>query len=193
HSIQSSAELRPLETPITFIMEGEALPATVLRTLRTLAPNGNVIKRLWTTALIYMDNTSGEIVSISRPLANRRIYILDVHGQPVPGLTAKVFFPDLFSGDEDARMYATLAYPSSCMSISFSMAFKYADSLTMEPAATMEDMAIDYIDQVRRIQPHEPYCLLGYPFGGMVAHTMAAHLECQGESVALLAVMDSIP
>ncbi|KAI8347550.1 Alpha/Beta hydrolase protein [Mortierella sp. GBAus27b] len=54
-------------------------------------------------------------------------------------------------------------------------------------------MALDYIDQIRRIQPHGPYHLLGYSFGCMVAHTMTAHLEQQGESVALLAAMDSIP
>jgi thioesterase domain-containing protein len=62
-----------------------------------------------------------------------------------------------------------------------------------QPAATVEGMALDYIDQIRRIQPHGPYHLLGYSFGCMVAHTMAAHLERQGESVALLAAMDSVP
>jgi thioesterase domain-containing protein len=60
-------------------------------------------------------------------------------------------------------------------------------------AATVEEMALDYIDQIRRIQPHGPYHLLGFSFGCMVAHTMAAHLERQGESVALLVIMDSIP
>jgi thioesterase domain-containing protein/acyl carrier protein len=62
-----------------------------------------------------------------------------------------------------------------------------------QPAATVDDMALDYIDQIQRIQPHGPYHLLGYSFGCMVAHTMAAHLEQQGEGVALLAAMDSIP
>jgi len=60
-------------------------------------------------------------------------------------------------------------------------------------AATLEDMALDYIEQIRRIQPHGPYCLLGYSFGGVVAHTMASYLELQGEQVALLAVMDTTP
>ncbi|KAK3805290.1 MAG: hypothetical protein J3Q66DRAFT_423006 [Benniella sp.] len=60
-------------------------------------------------------------------------------------------------------------------------------------ATTLEDMAFDYIEQVRQIQPHGPYNLLGYSFGGRVVHTMAAHLERQGERVALLAVMDTIP
>ncbi|KAI8350224.1 Alpha/Beta hydrolase protein [Mortierella sp. GBAus27b] len=54
-------------------------------------------------------------------------------------------------------------------------------------------MALDYIDQIRRIQPCGPYSLLGYSFGCAVAHTMASHLEGQGETVALLAAMDSIP
>ncbi|KAF9915312.1 hypothetical protein BGZ65_000799, partial [Modicella reniformis] len=62
-----------------------------------------------------------------------------------------------------------------------------------QPAASVEDMAIDYIDQIRRVQPHGPYYLLGYSLGGMIAHTMAAHLERQGEIVMLLAIMDSIP
>ncbi|KAI8345412.1 Alpha/Beta hydrolase protein [Mortierella sp. GBAus27b] len=54
-------------------------------------------------------------------------------------------------------------------------------------------MALDYIDQIRRIQPHGPYRLLGWSFGGVVAHTMASHLEQQGEKVVLLGIMDSFP
>ncbi|KAI8363210.1 Alpha/Beta hydrolase protein [Mortierella sp. GBAus27b] len=60
-------------------------------------------------------------------------------------------------------------------------------------AESVEEMALDYIDQIRRIQPRGPYSLLGYSFGGMVAHTMAAILERQGDKVALLGNMDSIP
>jgi hypothetical protein len=62
-----------------------------------------------------------------------------------------------------------------------------------QSATTLEDMALDYIEQIRRIQPHGPYCLLGYSFGGTVVHTMATYLELQGEQVALLAVMDTRP
>ncbi|KAG0352843.1 Alpha/Beta hydrolase protein [Gamsiella multidivaricata] len=56
---------------------------------------------------------------------------------------------------------------------------------------TIEDMAQDYVDQIRRVQPHGPYHLLGWSFGGSVAHSMATQLERQGEEVALLALMDS--
>ncbi|KAG0004792.1 hypothetical protein BGZ65_012676 [Modicella reniformis] len=60
-------------------------------------------------------------------------------------------------------------------------------------ATSLEEMAIDYIEQIRRIQPRGPYRLLGYSLGGMLAHSVAAHLEQQGESVVLLAIMDSTP
>ncbi|WP_338927442.1 amino acid adenylation domain-containing protein (plasmid) [Mycetohabitans endofungorum] len=61
------------------------------------------------------------------------------------------------------------------------------------PAATIEAMAADYIQQIRRIQPRGPYYLLGWSFGGKVAHSMATQLEQQDERVALLAVLDATP
>ncbi|KAG0046577.1 hypothetical protein BGZ83_008258 [Gryganskiella cystojenkinii] len=57
-------------------------------------------------------------------------------------------------------------------------------------ASTLDEMVLDYIDQVRRIQPHGPYHLLGYSFG-VIAHAMASYLEKQGECVALVALMDT--
>ncbi|KAF9950280.1 hypothetical protein BGZ72_008039 [Mortierella alpina] len=60
-----------------------------------------------------------------------------------------------------------------------------------EMASTLDEMVLDYIDQVRQVQPHGPYHLLGYSFGGLVAHTMASYLEKQGEQVALVALMDT--
>ncbi|MCG1019617.1 MULTISPECIES: non-ribosomal peptide synthetase [Burkholderiaceae] len=61
------------------------------------------------------------------------------------------------------------------------------------PAVTIEAMAADYIQQIRRIQPRGPYYLLGWSFGGKVVHSMATQLEQQGELVALLAVLDTTP
>ncbi|KAG0201194.1 hypothetical protein BGX28_005916 [Mortierella sp. GBA30] len=58
-------------------------------------------------------------------------------------------------------------------------------------STTLDDMVLDYIDQIRRIQPQGPYHLLGYSFGGLVAHTMASYLEKQGDHVALIALMDT--
>ncbi|MCG1019693.1 non-ribosomal peptide synthetase, partial [Mycetohabitans sp. B4] len=60
-------------------------------------------------------------------------------------------------------------------------------------ASTLDEMVSDYLEQMRRVQPKGPYCLLGWSFGGNVAHSMAVRLEHQGEKVALLALLDSAP
>ncbi|KAK9693390.1 hypothetical protein K7432_013934 [Basidiobolus ranarum] len=56
---------------------------------------------------------------------------------------------------------------------------------------TIEAMALDYLDQIRSIQPKGPYHLLGWSFGGSIAHSIAISLQQQNETVALLALIDS--
>jgi nonribosomal peptide synthetase DhbF len=58
---------------------------------------------------------------------------------------------------------------------------------------TLEQMAGGYLDQIRLIQPEGPYHLLGWSFGGHVAHAIATLLQARGEQVALLAVLDAYP
>ena len=60
-------------------------------------------------------------------------------------------------------------------------------------AATIEEMAEDYVNVIRQIQPQGPYHLLGWSFGGVVAYAMACRLQQMGERVALLGIMDSYP
>ncbi len=57
--------------------------------------------------------------------------------------------------------------------------------------ADVAEMAEDYVARIREIQPHGPYHLLGWSFGGAVAHEMAVLLRAAGERVALLALLDS--
>jgi len=58
---------------------------------------------------------------------------------------------------------------------------------------TIEEMAADYLSQIRTIQPVGPYYLLGWSFGGVVAQAIATQLQDQGERVALLASLDGYP
>jgi nonribosomal peptide synthetase DhbF len=58
---------------------------------------------------------------------------------------------------------------------------------------TLEEMAKDYAEFIRQVQPTGPYNLLGWSFGGLVAHAIATHFQDQGEAVALLAVLDGYP
>ncbi|MGH3873020.1 MAG: amino acid adenylation domain-containing protein [Pseudonocardiaceae bacterium] len=63
-----------------------------------------------------------------------------------------------------------------------------------EPLPTsMEQMAADYADQIRMVQPVGPYYLLGWSIGGLVAHAVATEFQQRGERVALLAILDAYP
>lgn len=52
-------------------------------------------------------------------------------------------------------------------------------------------IAHQYLKSIRTLQPHGPYYLLGESFGGVVAYEMAQQLEAEGETVALVALLDS--
>ncbi len=60
-------------------------------------------------------------------------------------------------------------------------------------ADSVEQMAADYTEQLRKTRPEGPYRLLGWSFGGLVAQAMATLLEEQGEHVELLCLLDSYP
>ncbi|TDV49662.1 alpha/beta fold hydrolase, partial [Actinophytocola oryzae] len=55
----------------------------------------------------------------------------------------------------------------------------------------IDEMAEDYAERIREIQPHGPYALLGWSFGGIVAHAVATRLQEAGDRVALLALLDT--
>ncbi|MGW1686292.1 alpha/beta fold hydrolase, partial [Streptomyces albidoflavus] len=67
----------------------------------------------------------------------------------------------------------------------------------MNPGDTLPDsvaeMAEDYLSRILEVQPHGPYFLLGYSFGGLVAHLIGSLLEERGEKVELLVLVDSYP
>jgi acyl transferase domain-containing protein/thioesterase domain-containing protein len=53
------------------------------------------------------------------------------------------------------------------------------------------DMAEDYLNEIRKVQPKGPYFLGGFSGGGITAYEMAYQLEQQGEEVALLVFLDT--
>ncbi len=62
---------------------------------------------------------------------------------------------------------------------------------TCPPAPDAKSMVASYVDLVREAQPEGPYRLLGWSYGGCVAHAMACALQEQGERVELLAMLDA--
>ena len=56
---------------------------------------------------------------------------------------------------------------------------------------TLEELAARYVQEIRSVQPHGPYHLLGYSLGGTIAHAIAVQLRRDGHRVATLAMMDT--
>jgi thioesterase domain-containing protein len=56
---------------------------------------------------------------------------------------------------------------------------------------SLEEMAVDYADQIRLTQPSGPYQLLGMSLGGNVAFAIAEELERRGQRVGLLVILDA--
>ncbi len=60
------------------------------------------------------------------------------------------------------------------------------------PLESIEEMAELYVREIQKVQPHGPYLLGGYCMGGTVALEMALQLKAKGESVSLLALLDTM-
>jgi len=57
---------------------------------------------------------------------------------------------------------------------------------------TVEKMAVDYILEIRRVQPQGPYFLAAHSFGGLVSFEIARQLVQVGEKVRFLGLIDTI-
>jgi len=59
------------------------------------------------------------------------------------------------------------------------------------PCTQVEEMASHYLELIRTVQSEGPYLLGGWSMGGLVAFEMAQQLQAQGQTVSLLALIDS--
>jgi len=60
------------------------------------------------------------------------------------------------------------------------------------PLTKIEEMAAVYVREIRRLQSHGPYFIAGYCMGGTVALEIAQQLHQLGETIALLALFDTM-
>ncbi|AEG94151.1 type I polyketide synthase [Ramlibacter tataouinensis] len=60
------------------------------------------------------------------------------------------------------------------------------------PLSTVEEMAAQYVQAVRTVDPQGPYRLAGYSAGGVIALEMAQMLRKDGAQVELLAMIDTL-
>ncbi len=113
------------------LLGGEALPAELVRRTRERFPDVRIWNHYGPTEATVNTTVArveeAERVSLGRPIANARVYLLDAHGTPVPTgvagelhvggagvsrgylgrpeLTAEKFVPDPFAGEPGARLY----------------------------------------------------------------------------------------
>ncbi len=59
------------------------------------------------------------------------------------------------------------------------------------PHDCIEDMAAQYVRELRAVQPHGPYLLSGWSLGGLTALEAARQLVAAGEPVELVALLDT--
>jgi thioesterase domain-containing protein len=60
-----------------------------------------------------------------------------------------------------------------------------------EPLASVPEMASEYLEAIRRVQPRGPYAVGGWSFGGIVAYEIAQQIRAAGEDMQLLAIIDA--
>ncbi|MRH91645.1 amino acid adenylation domain-containing protein [Nocardia sp. SYP-A9097] len=58
---------------------------------------------------------------------------------------------------------------------------------------SLTEVARRYVLEMRAIQPHGPYRVLGYSLGGTLAQAIATELRAQGERTDVLAILDAYP
>ena len=113
-----------------------------------------------------------------------------VQFQPGHGGRPVFFVPGGIGGEGELFVHARLArhvgapYPF--------YGFKARSAEGREPAqASVEEMASDYLREIRCRQPEGPYVILGDCAGGIVAYEIAQQLRAQGQAIALLLLMDT--
>jgi amino acid adenylation domain-containing protein len=127
-------------------------------------------------------------------------------GEADPGARADDLAPvlRLRAGDGGPTLFCI--HPGGGMSWCYSGLLRHLDPETgiyglqavgldgeAELPGSIEQMAADYLAKIRELQPHGPYHLLGWSFGGVIAHAIATGLQADGERVALLAILDGYP
>ncbi|WP_024936202.1 alpha/beta fold hydrolase, partial [Actinomadura welshii] len=64
---------------------------------------------------------------------------------------------------------------------------------TERPAGSLDEMADDYVRHIRSTQQSGPYRLLGWSFGGVMAHLVATLMQARGADVETVVILDSYP
>jgi amino acid adenylation domain-containing protein len=94
--------------------------------------------------------------------------------------------------DSEVFLYLALANHVGSDQPFYGLRAQGLDGLS-EPHRSLEAAALDYIREIKQLQPRGPYYLGGYSMGATIALEMAHQLQARGDEVGLLACFDSAP
>ena len=90
----------------------------------------------------------------------------------------------------DTRCYQDMASQLGSGQTVYAVRARGSDGF-LPPHPTLPEALTDYLAAIRRVQPAGPYFLAGWSAGGIYAYEMARTLVTQGETVGLLALIDT--
>jgi len=116
----------------------------------------------------------------------RYLFLLkpDAGGRPI------FFLPGGHGGDYEFLVYARLVHFVGDGFVFYGLRARSADGVEVAHRSVNE-MATDYIAEIRSVQPSGPYRLVGNCIGGIVAYEVARQLERAGHEVRTLVLMDT--
>jgi thioesterase domain-containing protein/acyl carrier protein len=124
-----------------------------------------------------------------RRASSRWQYLLEL--KPGSGRYPVFFLPGGTGGDEDFLVYARLTYFAGEKYTFYGLRARSADGKE-SGHSNVEEMAADYIREIRELQPEGPYFIAAECIGGIVAYEIARQLRLQGQDIGLLVLMDTM-
>ncbi len=162
------------------------LPMSVLMQSPTIAGLADIVRaKSGATGEIQSDATTQSSSAAKQVLQYQ--YLVPMHAGPVADRTPLFMVSGMFGNvlnlshlahllGEDRSFYALQARGL------------YGDSV---PHETFEEMARDYIEEIRKVQPTGPYLLGGFSGGGIAAYEIARQLLAQGEKITQVIFLDT--
>jgi amino acid adenylation domain-containing protein len=110
--------------------------------------------------------------------------------RPEGGLPPLFLVAGGMGGEQELLVYARLTRYLDPDQPFYGLRARGVDDL-VEPHGSVEAMAAEHLEEIRKVQPHGPYYISGSCVGGVVAYELVQQLRAAGEEVPVLILIDS--
>ena len=153
--------------------------------------------------MLFEAPTIADLAQRAEALVGERNYPTDVQVDDAFGLGSDATSLTLLQlGESESPLYffhalngGVTIYDSLIQKLGWEHTIYGFDALSRPVAGddlpTLEAIAEGYVDELMRQQPHGPYRLIGWSFGGVLAYACGCRLRQLGQDVELLALIDS--